>query len=831
MDLFDLYAKISLDTSEYESSVKSVITSGKNLDNTFSNSEKKSESLKRQINLLSSEYSQTKPDVDQLTNSVNKSAKANENAADETENLSEEMQDAGRQSNNLRNDIDKLQNKTQSAGKSFENFGDKVKQGFSTAQKVVSTIGKTIAVGFATIAGTATAAGAALLSIESSTEEYRIAQGKLKTAFDTNNLSVESAQKTYSEFFKILGDVDTATEASQLLSNLVIAEKDLSTWTKIAAGVFGTFGDSLPIEGLIESANETSRTGQVTGVLADALNWGVLSTRKFGVTLKANTDANKKWNNAVMEAQSAEDYFNLALQECSTEAERNQLIMEALSEAYSDASDKFYENNQELINSRDLQNKMSEALSNLGNSISQVKIKIENMFMPSVTKMIDGLSGILSGDKNASEQLTEGFDEFINQISRNLLPYLSENFSGFFGDITGKIFGEFLPSLFEKLPDFSDSIFDFFSKAIKDVSKNSKGLSNDFVDLVTSIISGVSEITPKLLEAAITFASDLLDSLAASTQDISDSLFSLLDGIVETLTSEDGIGKLTESFLNLLLAVADQISENLPKIIEKLPEITEAIVTWLKQDLPTLVEVATEIVVSLISSIIKAVPELLEILGPLLSQFFQNVAETPEFVKEIGEGIGNAIWEGIWSVFDDDGVAKDLVDSIFGKDSTEIVKKAREMMESFGNEVKLFWDKFSLINEVQLQRFKEAGENIINAIKEGFEYGWQSLSHWISSIPILGSVFNLITGKSNKFTFSGAESLMQSIAYDVYKTNNDKIISGVNESIIATGANESIKYAGLSGGIVQNITIQGTNLSPYETAKYNRDLIQEALAY
>ena len=62
-------------------------------------------------------------------------------------------------------------------------------------------------------------------------------------------------------------------EASQLLAKLVTNEQDVTEWTKIAAGVYGTFGDSLPVEGLIEAANETARTGTVTGVLADAINW------------------------------------------------------------------------------------------------------------------------------------------------------------------------------------------------------------------------------------------------------------------------------------------------------------------------------------------------------------------------------------------------------------------------------------------------------------------------------------------------------------------------------------------------------------------------------
>lgn len=95
----------------------------------------------------------------------------------------------------------------------------------------------------------------AFLALDSATEEYRIAQGKLNTAFEAAGLSSRAAQKSYREFYQILGDTDTATEASQLLAKLTQNEEDISKWTKISAGVLGTFGDSLPIEGLIEASN------------------------------------------------------------------------------------------------------------------------------------------------------------------------------------------------------------------------------------------------------------------------------------------------------------------------------------------------------------------------------------------------------------------------------------------------------------------------------------------------------------------------------------------------------------------------------------------------
>lgn len=186
---------------------------------------------------------------------------------------------------------------------------------------------------------------AAFIALDGATEEYRVAQGKLNAGFQAAGFSTDVARKSYRNFYAILGDTDTATEASQLLANMAKTEKDVATWTRIAAGVHGTFGDSLPIEGLVESANETARTGQVTGVFADALNWvGIL-----------------------------EDDFNAKLEKTTDVSKRNQLIMDTLSKTYDKAADSFYANNQQVVNARRNHATLDEMLAKVGDTSSKLK--------------------------------------------------------------------------------------------------------------------------------------------------------------------------------------------------------------------------------------------------------------------------------------------------------------------------------------------------------------------------------------------------------------------------------------------------------------------------
>lgn len=201
-------------------------------------------------------------------------------------------------------------------------------------------------------AASAGAVTAAFLAMDSATEEYRIAQGKLNTAYEAAGYSAETAATAYNELYQILGDTDTATEASQLLSKLIQNEQDVTKWTRVAAGVSGTFGDSLPIEGLIEATNETAKVGKVTGVLADALNWVGIS----------------------------EDEMNERLERTSSEAERNRILLETLTGSYDDAADAFYRNNEQLVQARKNQAALSAMTAKLGNASAIAKNSLMRLF-------------------------------------------------------------------------------------------------------------------------------------------------------------------------------------------------------------------------------------------------------------------------------------------------------------------------------------------------------------------------------------------------------------------------------------------------------------------
>lgn len=275
-----------------------------------------------------------------------------------------------------------INNDMLSATRQVVAFKNKAVDGITSFAKTAVGVG---------VAG-ATALTTAFIALDGATEEYRIAQGKLTTAYEAAGYSAQTATQAYRDFYGILGDVDTATEASQLLAKLVKNEQDVSTWTRIAAGVSGTFGDSLPIEGLIEAANETAKVGTVTGQLADALNW----------------------------AGIMEDTFNERLAACGSESERNKLIMDTLAQTYEGAADAFYRNNEQLVRSRQNQAIMADITAKLGTASATAK----NGVMQLLGAQADG--SIRAG--SALEWLNEKATQFSDWVTGLDMGALSEQF-------------------------------------------------------------------------------------------------------------------------------------------------------------------------------------------------------------------------------------------------------------------------------------------------------------------------------------------------------------------------------------------------------------------
>lgn len=224
------------------------------------------------------------------------------------------------------------------ANNALEDTSQRANQSASETESAFSKIGgaaKKIALG---IGAAGLAIGGAFIGAVESTREYRAEMNLLDSAFQTAGHSSKAAKDTYSELNAVLGDSGQAVEASQHLALIADNEEELSDLTGILTGVYATFGESLPLEGLAEGINHTASLGEVQGSLADALEWS-------GITV---------------------DDFNEQLAKLKTEEERQDLIVKTLKGTYSEASEQYKETNKDIMESRKAQERLSDAMAKVG---------------------------------------------------------------------------------------------------------------------------------------------------------------------------------------------------------------------------------------------------------------------------------------------------------------------------------------------------------------------------------------------------------------------------------------------------------------------------------
>ena len=265
------------------------------------------------------------------------------------------------------------------AHQALDETAEKAEGASNDTQSAFSKIG-TAALGIGkAIVGAGVALGTAWVAAIEGSREYRTEMGKLDTAFVTNGHSSEAAKKTYSELNAVLGDSAVAVEAANHLAVMTDNEKDLQTWTSICTGVFATFGDSLPIEGLTEAANETAKVGQVTGPLADALNWAGIS----------------------------EDAFNEKLAKCSNEQERQKLIMETLNGTYSKASEQYQSTNKDVIEANKAQERLTATFAEFGRVGEPILTAVKNAVADMAAVAVPKLEAFIQKVKDAKKWLKD----------------------------------------------------------------------------------------------------------------------------------------------------------------------------------------------------------------------------------------------------------------------------------------------------------------------------------------------------------------------------------------------------------------------------------------
>lgn len=580
-----------------------------------------------------------------------KNSKEAKDCAKEIERLSKELKDNKSKLSSAEKAADKFDKSLKDVGDESGSAKDKLSQLGNTTKNALGTVAKVGAAAAAAVA----AVGAAVYAAVESTMEYRTAMGKLDTAFTTAGHSSETATETYNGLVRVLGDTDVAVEAANHLALLCDNEKDLETWTNICTGVYATFGDSLPIEGLTEAANETAKVGQVTGPLADALNWAGIS----------------------------EEAFNESLAACSTEQERQLLIMETLNGVYDDASQKYQETNADIIAANEAQEKFTAAMASFG-----------EMAQPLVTAVKDGFADLLT----AVSELIAGAD---------------------FAAIESAIdsaFSWLLDTAVPAVKDFVDFVIENKDPIVAAIAAVAAGFA---AWNVVSIVQGVIGVIKAWMVATegMTIAQRLLNlAMAANPIGIIITVITALVAAFIVLWNN------CEGFRNFFINMWENIKVAFAAVVEWLGQAIDSIVQWFVNAWDWIKE-AWSAVGEFFQGVWDGICAVFDVVVSYFQWQFETAKNIVVAVWSAVTGFFSGIWNGIRAVF---AAVSSWFSEKFSAAKTAVENAWAAIVDFFQG----IWDGICGVFSDAL----DIGEKIVNDIKQGISNAWEGLKSWFNNL-------------------------------------------------------------------------------------------------
>ena len=518
---------------------------------------------------------------------------------------------------------------------------------FKTAEagaKAVTTSVKAAAKALTAYTTAATGLATATFASIEITREYRNDLAKLEQGAKTSGNSFSEMKKELVNLTALTGESDSSIEALSNLMSAGFSDTQIKSAVESLSGAVIKFPDTLKIESLADSLQETIATGAGTGQFAELIE-------RSGASL---------------------DDFNNGLANCSGEAERQQYALQWLAESGLAQVNAEYEKSHKALLDYE---KAEQAVTEANSKIAQSAMPIAASFKKGYAGVLSAFADVLTGvDKTGAEfnakisvflsniagmavqylpVLLTAVNTIIQSVVTNL-PMLLETIlppliSGFNLLITGLI--DALP---EFLPVLLDSFVMLFSSLIDSVNLVIEQLMPLLPDIITQISTALIENLPVLLDGALQLFLGLIQSLNQVIEQLMPMLPELITNLCDTLINN--IPAIISAGFDLLIGLIQGITECIPTLVQKIPEIVDSIVGAFSNNIGELITAGINLIIALASGLPQAIPQVVMAIPQIITAIINALMEQDwlqvgiDIVRGLADGLidgVNIIWDKI----------------------------------------------------------------------------------------------------------------------------------------------------------------------------------------
>ena len=524
-----------------------------------------------------------------------------------------------------------------------------------------------------------------------------------------------------------------------------------------------------------------------------------------------------------------------------------------------------------IFNTRDtaaaeaLLNAVGEDWASIGESILDAQGAAQQM----ADTQLDNLAGdvtlfqsALEGAKIAvSDGLTPTLRDFVrfgtDGLSRLTSAFQEGGITGAMAEF-GTILSEGIAMVTEMLPEAINAGMELLGAVGQGILQNLPVIIDAAVQIINQLVQGIVGALPYLVEGALQIIVGLANGISQMLPTLIPTIVDVVLQIVQTLI--DNIDLLIDGALQLMIGLADGLIAALPVIIEKLPELVMGIVNALIENLPLLLNAQIQIIMALAQAIIENLPVLIDACVQVFMAIVELIVEygvqfitammdaLNNLVSNVNTGLSNmlnafitwlsqlptqmAYWAGyaiasfIKFVIELPGKLQTIFTNAMARVrefGTNFWNKAKEMAKNFFDAIvngvrelpsrmrQLGTDLVNAVRDLP-SRFMEIGSNIVSGIWNGISSGWNWLTDKVSELAdsLLQGVKDAlgISSPSKEFAWVGRmvdEGFAQGI--DKYSYLVDDMMDDLTEipSVSISGSQSTPNVSNSEYNVIMNI--------------------------
>ena len=312
---------------------------------------------------------------------------------------------------------------------------------------------------------------------------------------------------------------------------------------------------------------------------------------------------------------------------------------------------------------------IERSIGGIANLIDKVVPVITNRLPSLVNEIIPPLlnagTNIINALINALPGLATLLAEQVPVIISKVISAIMDNLNEILfavGDIVEIVFNAILEASESESGGVMLQILDAILGVFKE---NYLQLIDMGIQILMNIINGIITALPDLMASAreiLTYiVNAIIENLPMLVETGLQLILMLAQGIAEALP------ELIPMAVDALLTFVTALIDNIDLLIDAALQLVLGLVEGILNALPVLIEKAPEIVVALVSGIMKAIPKILEAATKLVFMLIEGIVKLLGKIVEVGAKIVNSIKEGFWQKVEEAKQwGKDLIDNLLG---------------------------------------------------------------------------------------------------------------------------------------------------------------------